>query len=274
MKLKILMLAMRLSFLAIICFPAANAIANAWLDYQTFDAAGNPLLSYFVLNDQDVDTLNKNYFDNGIMHYPAENPGTDYVYLPGYTKRYGVFKLQKGSKEEDLILASKAAAMGLCKDMVKFLGNHFQLYGDTTVFVSHPFQSIEQSIAVAYWIAYDGDSTETADGGSTRMQKHIICPNPFGETLKPSNDLDENELEGIQKVDLKTVNGLQHYFIVCMNDKMNDKTEPIDFVSDPSGYVWTWTKEDGTKKVYRISTVDKRLHQINKQVGGKYCSGQ
>ncbi len=210
--------------------------------------------------------LNNRYLGNGagLNVHGEKNLKGEYVYiaelaLPGYEKRYGVFKLQKTTNNvgrgprEDLVFNSETEANNFCKVLTRVMMTVWlepnAVIPDVSEVPEIPiyaiFSTFRRSIAVPYWIAYDTGSKERPDGTSTPMQKHVMCTNPWSEA--PSDRPDENKMTGIKASSITKGSGPakgSFYNITCMDSR----------------------KKPGSFYVYGGT-----LHQHNQQEGAQYC---
>jgi hypothetical protein len=204
--------------------------------------------------------------------------------LPGYEKRYGVFKLQKSTNglsngpREDLVFESKDEAEKFCKNdddkstsltraAIKVHGAE----GEGPIYIRDGV--LEKSIAVAYWIAYDTGSQEEKDaagkgtGRSIRAQKHVMCTNPWGWGPNPwwAN---ENELTGIKTSGLRDAQDGEYYDVICMDKTNFPATTFWHYGLVGKNHRWT----NGVRYIETsFPPGAATLHQFNVQLGAKYC---
>lgn len=208
--------------------------------------------------------LNEKYLGNGGDLVHASFSETHYIIkVPGYQKRPGVFKFQKliadykKGPREDLVFDSKEDALGFCDYLFETAQKATSGSKYASIHISDTYAApVRKAIAVPYWIDYDEGSEPTADGKSTPAQKHVMCPNWKGWALD-SRWNDENESTGVKKSEFDNV----HYDVECVADK-----PATSFYRGPAMY---WT--NGSQH-YVVSTNNVTLHQLNEQVGAKYCS--
>jgi hypothetical protein len=230
-----------------------------------------------VLHDQAArdlfNKINQTYFGNA----GRIDESLSHAKLPGYRKRHGVFKLQKGKEDgtkEDLTFDSKKDAKDFCDLLIqlatfsitwKDVHNQPPLT-DTTIYTDSPSYRV---ISVAYSIAYDEGSTRAADGTSTPAQKHVFCKNPW-EWEPNARWKDEDESTGVLLSSLRG-NGYPggYYDVTCVDSERNPPTtfwftEEGDFV----------IATNNVHRSYRVAVKNlTSLHDYNQFIGAQYCSG-
>lgn len=266
-----------------------NALANpsdAYFGVRVFDDAYSKKYEVqynFSMRDccwlpERYRELNEAYFGNAMSTRKAHD-GLYYTVLPGYRKRYGVFKLQKSMAIEkdfpndgngprvDLIFDTKEQAEALCQKLISYgsFGG-----SDESVLVLNGIY--EEVVAVAYKIAYDTGSQPSSNGKSKPAQKHVFCKNPW--KAKPAeifsgspfidqwNVKDEDESKGI-KTSALTEAG---YDVTCMSHPINPGTHFERVNSVPK--LWTNGTREGT--IY-VSSDTPTEHELNGQLGAAYC---
>jgi hypothetical protein len=265
-----------------------DTLPSAWKGYDTESQAKEALkaisdaaegikktVGYAAYLNNCIFGLCKPYFNSGNGKWFFN---TISLSLPGYQKRDYVFKLQKSANgvwngpRTDLVFDSYKDADQFCKDLTTIAGTLYGRKSGSQIGVRHGF--IKRSIAVAYWIAYDTGSQEEKDttgkgtGTSTRAQKNVICTNPWDWIPNP-RWADENELTGIQKSDLRnTEDGHRYYDVACMDKKGYPATTFWHYGLVGKNHRWT----NGVKYIETSFSPDSAtLHQLNVQIGAKYC---
>lgn len=259
--------------IGILGFSASNAFADSVIMHGTPDS--NEVFSAFSAQ----------YFGNAayVNEYALYTPSgfgvvvpppikySHEIVLPGYQKRYRVFKLQtstdglQNGPRKDLVFQSKEDAENFCKVLGARTLNKFsqqELSPDSQPNSIYVWDKIwpKRVIAVGYSIAYGAGSQPTADGKSTPAQKHVFCANPWNWQPDGYWD-DENEATGIKESVLND----NAYEVTCMN------------VQKPKATFWLsadakWANKTQTYTINTVNAVYPTLHELNEKVGAPYCN--
>ncbi|MCD6025894.1 MAG: hypothetical protein K0R08_413 [Solimicrobium sp.] len=261
---------------------------DAYLRAQ--DAAGNQSYSSYIGSGfETFKTLNEKYLGGAayrtlgtaIPPYVNDVYKTFYIVVPGYQKRFGVFKLQrsmngeKNGPREDLVFKTKMEANEFCTSLSKAAGdfNDHKIENGFT-FVSDYYGGVKQVIAVAYLPAYE-------KGDLTPAKKHVFCKNEW----KVSNEywqnpdsqyFDENEITGVRASGFVDGNrGI--YKVACMNAKPEATFQSHSgWVNEAAGkkrYVTKWTNNVDSYEAADTALDDRpTLEQLDADVGTPYCS--
>ncbi|MCD6026862.1 MAG: hypothetical protein K0R08_1381 [Solimicrobium sp.] len=260
----------------------------AYLRVQDTDGK-TPFSSYInsgsiIFNELNKNSLGGAAYSNlgiGIPPYLNDNYKTYYIVMPGYEKRFGVFKLQKstnGEKDgpkEDLVFKTKKEANDFCTELSRAAGDfeYSKLDKEGTAFVSDYVGGLQQVIAVAYSVPYQGDLTPS--------KKHVFCSNHWKVANnywnKPDpNYFDENEITGVKASGF--INGNKNkYQVVCMNDQMPETSFLSTSHWEWSNFMWvhvtTWTNGNYSYDASGTAIEERpSLEQIDAGVGTRYCS--
>lgn len=264
------------------CFAMSDAYADAYLYGNSVakDYFGNDRTSkYFIyVHKSAFDDFNKKYSDGenrpdkiGFLGSAIEEKKGIHKYygrLNGEKKRFGVYKVQKKTADgvlKDLVLESKEQAEAFCNDLLALANAQGKRKSDV-IYVYDYYGTIERIIAVGYQIAYDTGSKLAEDKvSSTPARKYVFCPHPWDKKkwkLEPGI-ADENENTGIRKVDFRES---EYYDVTCMNAPPDSL--PVTFTLNSKTGQWS-DQESG--KSYPVNSDKPTLHQLNEQIGAKFC---
>jgi hypothetical protein len=252
-------------FMSMACAVMTNAQADAKLYMETDSCYPHSCKLRNTESNQDrelaVNELNTKYLDGAASY----NSG---IKLKGSTKRYGVFRLEKGLNGEHLVFNSKKEANDFCADLSKATGS---MYDYNSLLPRLPIYVIDawdfrQVVAVPYWIAYNLSSYQTADGTSTPAKKYVVCTNPSQWKWEPyPSESDENETTGIESSDLKSG---PLYNVTCVDPKKPKTAFWLESTDHPQFVKAT----NGTDHYLLFSSSLKTVHNYNEFVGAQYCT--
>lgn len=258
-------------------------MSDAWADtyYLSGSRAGKSAQHYEEFKDSKAfDAFNKRYGGTVVNLQYAYGPRgiigvkddiTYRAHLVGDKKRYSVFKVQVEKKDEstgnvvtkELVLKSGKEVSDFCADLRTTTNSTHRYDFASTSLYSYAYWQIEkETIAVAYEIAYDKDSKLAEDGkNSTPGITYAFCPGPWNWAPDKAH---EKEDRGISEVKFTDPDS---YEVTCVNTK----TPKAIFKLDSKTIGESHWSNGALKLDFTVTSETPTLHQLNEQVGAKYC---